>query len=259
MIRKALPIFLFFLLITFTAAIAPSSEAFTGAGCAEDCTSCHKLDIDEADKLLKTDRFGAKVTGIKMSPIKGLWDITIEKDGKEMAAYVDFAKQYLVEGRFTPLESIGKKPELKKLDLSNIPLGDAVVMGDPNAALKVIVFDDPDCPYCKKLHNEIKKILSKRKDIAFYIKLYPLAMHPAAYDKSRAIVCERSTKLLDDAFNGIEIPKPECDTDDVDNTIKLAKSLGINGTPGIVLPNGSLVPGYVEADALITLIDGNAK
>ncbi len=259
MIRKALPIFLFFLLVTLMAALAPSSQAFTGAGCAEDCTSCHTLDIDEANKLLKTEKFGAKVTGVKMSPIKGLWDVTIEKNGKEMAAYVDFAKQFLVEGRFTPLENIGKQPEAKKLDTSTIPLADAVVMGDPNAALKVIVFDDPDCPYCKKLHNEIKTIISKRKDIAFYIKLYPLAMHPAAYAKSKAIVCERSVKLLDDAFNGVELPKPECDTDDVDKTITLAKSLGINGTPGIVLPNGTLIPGYVVADTLIKMIDENTK
>jgi len=34
-----------------------------------------------------------------------------------------------------------------------------------------------------------------------------------------------------------------------------AEKLGIKGTPAVILPNGVIVPGYKEADALIELID----
>lgn len=230
--------------------------AFQGAGCGQECSTCHTLSKDEAKKLIKADAFKVDVTGIRMAPVKGLWEIEAAREGQRIIIYVDFAKKYLVEAKFIPLEQLGKPAELKKVDPAKIPLNDAVVMGNPMAATKVIVFDDPDCPFCKKLHEEIKKILKQRKDIAFYIKLYPLVdIHPDAYEKSKTIVCKKSAALLDDAFAGKKLPKPNCDTKEVDETIKLAKGLGITGTPAIIFPDGRLVPGYMAAPELLKLLE----
>lgn len=103
----------------------------------------------------------------------------------------------------------------------------------------------------------MKKILEKRKDIAFYLKLFPLVkLHPKAYEKSMTIVCKKSLELLEDVFAGKNIPEPKCQTSEVDNNIKLADRLGITGTPAIILPNGGIVPGYKNAETLIPLIDG---
>ncbi len=101
----------------------------------------------------------------------------------------------------------------------------------------------------------MKKVIEKRKDIVFNIKMYPLKIHPNAYEKSKAIVCEKSLFLLEDAFAKKQIPKPSCDTTVIDENIKLGEKLGINGTPAIILPNGSLIPGYKDADSLISIID----
>jgi len=103
----------------------------------------------------------------------------------------------------------------------------------------------------------MKKVIEKRKDIAFYLKLYPLPMHKDAYAKAKAIVCEKSMKLLEDAFAKKELPKPSCETSAIDENIKLAAKLGISGTPALVLPNGVVSSGYRDADALIDLIDKN--
>lgn len=101
----------------------------------------------------------------------------------------------------------------------------------------------------------MKKVLGKRKDIVFYIKLYPLPMHKGAYDKAKAIICEKSLSMLEDAFEKKELPKPKCETTAVDENIKLAGKLGITGTPAIILPDGGIVPGYKDADSLIQMID----
>lgn len=101
----------------------------------------------------------------------------------------------------------------------------------------------------------MKKVLEKRKDIAFYIKLYPLPMHKDAARKAKAIICEKSLEkslaLLDDAFARKPIPDPKCETDQVDKNIELAQKLGINGTPALIYPDGSLVSGALDADAII--------
>ncbi len=85
--------------------------------------------------------------------------------------------------------------------------------------------------------------------------MYPLPMHKEAYDKAKAIVCEKSMSLLEDAFEKKPLPKPSCETPVIDDNIKLAEKLGIRGTPAVILPNGIIVPGYKDADSLIELID----
>jgi thiol:disulfide interchange protein DsbC len=97
----------------------------------------------------------------------------------------------------------------------------------------------------------MKKVIEERKDIAFYVKMFPLPMHKGAYDKAKAIVCEKSLALLEDAFANKEIPKAKCDTKAVDENIKLAEKLGISGTPAMVFPDGKILPGAVDAKTII--------
>jgi thiol:disulfide interchange protein DsbC len=100
----------------------------------------------------------------------------------------------------------------------------------------------------------MKKVIEKRKDIAFFIKMFPLPMHKGAYEEAKAIVCEKSLALLEDAFAKKPLPAPKCDTKAVDDNIKLGEKLGIRGTPAIILPDGIIVPGYKDADSIIALI-----
>lgn len=101
----------------------------------------------------------------------------------------------------------------------------------------------------------MKKVLEKRKDIAFYIMLFPLQMHQDAARKSKAIFCEKSLQLLEDAFERKQIPDPKCETTAIDDNIKLGQKLGINGTPALIFPDGSLASGAMDADSIIKKID----
>ena len=100
----------------------------------------------------------------------------------------------------------------------------------------------------------MKKIVEERKDIAFFIKMFPLKSHPAAYEKAKAIICEKSLALLEDAFEKKALPKPKCDTFAVDENIKLAEKLGISSTPVSILPDGRVITGYKDAKTLIGII-----
>ena len=100
----------------------------------------------------------------------------------------------------------------------------------------------------------MKKIVEERKDIVFYIKMFPLKSHPGAYEKAKAIVCEKSLALLEDAHEKRPVPAPKCQTSVVDENIKLGEKLGISSVPTLILPDGRLMPGYKDAKALIDLI-----
>jgi thiol:disulfide interchange protein DsbC len=100
----------------------------------------------------------------------------------------------------------------------------------------------------------MKKIIAERKDVAFYIKLFPLKSHVGAYEKAKAIACEKSLALLEMAYDKKPLPKATCETTIIDENIKLAERLKINSLPTLVLPDGRVISGYKDAEVLKTLI-----
>ncbi len=226
------------------------------------CDAISKADVQ--DILKKLNVSSASVIHIKKTPLPSICEAAVERGGQPAIFYFDLAKTHLIFGNLVDMKNMANLTEQssteikdkKRLDTSKIPLDSALVLGDSKANKKVIIFTDPDCPYCNNLHKEIKQISNKRKDIVFYIKMYPMPFHKEAYWKSKSIVCNKSMQLLEDCFDKKEIAKTECNTDEIDNNIKLAKSLGIDGTPAIILPDGRLRMGAMPAEELTKLIDG---
>ena len=216
------------------------------------------------DILTKINANNAKVLYIKKSPLDGICEVAIDNGGQPTIIYFDIAKTHLIFGNLVEMktmrnltaQSAMEIQDKKRIDTSKISLTSALVLGDLKAEKKVIIFTDPDCPYCSKLHMVMKQISDKRKDIVFYIKMYPLEFHKDAYWKSKSIVCNNSMQLLQDCYDKKEIAKTDCKTDEVDNTLKLVKSLGITGTPAIILPDGRLRVGTMPEAELTKLIDG---
>jgi thiol:disulfide interchange protein DsbC len=226
---------------------------------------CDKISPSEIqDILIHVKDKNAKVLYIKKSPIAGLCEVAIDRSGRTAIMYFDISKTHLLLGNLLEIKtmanltqkSVMEIQDKKRIDTSQIPLTSALVLGDIKATKKVIIFTDPDCPYCGNLHKIIKQIIDKRKDIVFYIKMYPLPFHKDAYGKSKSIVCNNSLQLLEDCFDKKEIAKTDCNTEEVDNNLKLGKSLGIDGTPAIILPDGRLRMGAVPEEELTNLIDG---
>lgn len=238
--------------------LSRSSHAFPPKKGEKACIECHKLDKKDAEVIVKKVVPTGTVTDIKMSPIKGVWQIDVDAgEGKHGSLYLDFSKKFLVAGQIVPVEAIGKQPPPRKVDFSKIPLGDAIVVGNKDAVKKVIVFSDPDCPYCRKLHEIIKQVLAKRTDIAFEMILHPLAMHKDAPKKVQELLCTKSVEMLDDAFAGKTIPEPAagCTTEAMERNMALAKSLEFNGTPTLVREDGTVLSGYLPEDKLLEWID----
>jgi thiol:disulfide interchange protein DsbC len=235
------------------------------AGKEKNCAQCHTLSEEEAlDVLSIQGPKTIKILKINPSQIPGLWEVYFNFKGRRTIAYIDYSKKYFVSGAiidYAKKENLTniRMQELSRVDVSRIPTENALLIGSTSARYKVFVFDDPDCGYCKKLHDEMKKVIEKNPDIAFYIKLFPLPMHRQAYAKSVTIACEKSLQLMEDNFAGKEIPSKKCALTEVDDNIKLAEEFGITGTPTLVMSNGIVIPGYMEADALIQKVLDNAQ
>ncbi len=240
--------------------VVPVGTALSFPTKNQDCSKCHTLKKEEADSILKIFNKNIKVLAVSRSKAQYLWEVSYESDGKKGLIYIDLPKKHLLSGTLFDVQSKKnmtqeKLSEINKVNVAQIPLKDAIVMGNRNAKNKVIVFTDPECPFCAKLHAETKKVVAERKDIAFYVKMFPLKMHPGAYDKARTIVCEKSLKLLDDAFEKKQLPQPKCKTTVVDENIKLAEKLGITGTPTLIMPDGRVMSGFQDVQSLKNSVD----
>jgi thiol:disulfide interchange protein DsbC len=237
-----------------------SVYSFQKAGCGgADCRSCHSFNKEEAASLLKEMKV-EKINAVKLSEVPGFWEVQAMANGKSIPILIDFSKQYLISGSIIKLDTKEdltrrKFMELNRIDPALVPLNDAIIIGDPKASQKIILFDDPECSYCKKIHPLLKKISSNPKNnIAFYVKMFPLPMHPNAYDKAKSIICNKSAKMLEDSLLGKKIPKPSCKTDQVDKNIKLARKLKINSTPTLLFPNGIVNPGYITEEQILDIL-----
>ncbi len=231
-------------------------------GCSGNCMECHSLDKKEAEAVVKKLKDAkslpptATVKDVKISQAGGLWQIDLEADGRQGAIFLDITKKYLLNvTQIIPIEAIKPQQE-RKIDFSAIPLKDAFVLGSAKAAKKVAVFTDPDCPACRALHEEMKKVLAKRKDIAFYLFFNPLPMHKDSPQKAMAILCEKSVEVLDAAYAGKVVPEPKCKDERLEKSIALAKKLEFNSTPTLVRQDGKVMSGALPADRLIEWIGG---
>jgi thiol:disulfide interchange protein DsbC len=239
---------------------APAAAFRKEAGAAGDCSECHKLTKEEAGKVL--GKVVDNVVDVQPGPFPGIWEVDVARGGKTYPIYLDYSLKYLFNGQFIRLSDMAnltgqRFQDLNRVDVASIPVNDAIRIGSKAAGKTAIVLSDPTCPYCVRLHGEMKKAAAQDPDVAFLVMPYPRnPKDTATYRKCLAVVCAKSGKLLDDAFEGKVLPEPACKTDAVDRTIRLADRLKIEGTPTMILPDGRMISGYMEAKALLSLLNG---
>ena len=120
----------------------------------QDCSKCHTLTNEQAKSIMDNLFPNVKIIHVKPSPITGLWEIGIDVSGNKAIIYLDYAKNHIISPQATSGNIVDIKTKtnltqesfqnINKVDLAQIPLKDALLMGDETAKYKVIVFDDPD-------------------------------------------------------------------------------------------------------------------
>lgn len=167
----------------------------------------------------------------------------------------------------------------RRKDLERNPA--SPVFGNPDGDVTVVEFFDYRCGFCKRAHPTMAELLKSDPKVRVVLKEFPilgpesilasrtaLAVHrmdPAKYRPFHdALMTDRAAvsreRLLQVAKSvGIDIGKLEKGIADpaidaiIGETMELAQSLGINGTPAFVIGD-QIVPGAVDIDTLKQLI-----
>ena len=137
----------------------------------------------------------------------------------------------------------------RKTLLDAMDESDMLVFAPEHVKRTVTVFTDVDCGYCRKLHNEVPAM--NELGIAVRYLAYPRAgIGSPTYNTMVSVWCsDDPNAALTKAKAGETIPEKTCDNP-VAKEYQLGGELGVNGTPALVLEDGTLLPGYLPADAL---------
>lgn len=201
-----------------------------------------------------------KIKSIQTTPIKDVYEVVV--NGKNIV-YTDSKGEYVFLGELIDVKSgesltEARQSELRneKVDFAKLPLDKAITEVRGNGKLKIAVFTDVDCPYCRRLEKEFAKMT----DITIYNFMMPIdTLHPKGFERSMQILCQKDPTLAWTSLmreNKQPEPVPECPTS-LKETIQLGEELGINGTPALILPNGKVHSGFMALPQLQQFIENN--
>ena len=201
----------------------------------------------------------AKVEKVTKTEFGDLYEVFVQ----DQLIYTDAKGSFLLQGTLVDLKSgknvtAERKGELTRINFDDLPLNLALKIVKGNGKRKMAVFSDPDCPFCRRLENELEKVT----DVTIYTFLYPIdSLHPQAREKSKAIWCAPDKiKAWNDYMLTNNAPKgpTNCDTP-LAKIGELGEKYKITGTPTIFFTNGRKVPGAVPLEQLEQMLNAAAK
>ena len=189
-----------------------------------------------------------KIDEISKSPMAGVLEVRVGTD----IYYTDPEGNFLIQGQIIDTKAQRNLTEertekLLAVDFDSLPIKDAFTIVRGNGKRKMAVFQDPNCPYCKRFEKDMLKV----DNVTVYMFLYPI-LGPNSADKARQIWCSRDKDKVwenwmtkDQAIPG---PGPAvCDTGAIARNLEFGKKIRISGTPTIFFTDGTRVPGAVPA------------
>ena len=199
------------------------------------------------------------IESIRPSAVEGVVEVLF---GGNQIIYSDVAGQHIFNGHLFDLESHRdltdeRLEEVTRIDVKRLPLVDAFDVVHGNGKRQVYVFEDPDCPFCRKFEEQLPKV----DNLTLHVFLYPLtSIHPHAYQDALGVWCskDRQKAWQDKMLRGIDPPAAKCDNP-LDRNLALGEKLHIDGTPTLIFANGRPHAGTLSASELEQLLAQNSS
>lgn len=234
----------------FQALIASVFLVLSGVSAADDYSAIQERLrglVPNADELV-----------IAETPMAGLLQVRIGSD----IIYMTADGRYLFQGRVIDLEtqrdlteaamSAVRKEQLQALDRSEF-----VTFGRDDAEFELLVFTDPDCGFCRRMHEKMDEY--NDLGITIHYLAFPRAGRGSTtYNNMVSIWCaENRQGAMDIAKEGRTPRAATCDNP-VMKQYRLGQTLGVTGTPSMMSFDGEIIPGYVPPEQLRERLERNA-
>ncbi len=206
---------------------------------------------DKIAKRLAEAVPGLTVVSVRESEAEGLYEV---QSNNGDTIYTTQDGVYLLTGDLLKITGNGianvteeARAETRKRQMADF--GDEGLISYPAKGEQkavVDVFTDIDCPYCRKLHDEIPELNSYGITVNYYA--FPRSgPGTPSFRKYESVWCSEDQQGAMDAAKGGKSVSPKTCDNPVGAQYRLGGQVGVTGTPAIVLEDGNMVRGYVPA------------
>jgi thiol:disulfide interchange protein DsbC len=170
--------------------------------------------------------------------------------------YVDEHATYLLKGNAFDLRThenltSTREDEVLRVDIHALPLNLAVKTVKGKGSRVLVIFEDPNCPYCKRFEKDMAAL----DDVTTYTFLYPILSRDRnqpddSYAKSRAIWCsaDRAQAWAQVMLEGRRLTAGSGCEAPLEQVLKLGHGLHVTATPTLIFASGHRVPGAIPLD-----------
>lgn len=208
------------------------------------CSAMSMADVATVSKNIKKQHPQLKLDNIQATEMKGIYSASM--DGQ--VVYLNDDAQHILAGSMIRLKdqhNLTKDLLIQQnsVDWKKLPLQDAIKSVRGTGKRQIAIFSDPNCPYCKQLEAELKKL----DNITIYTFILPLKAQSVA--PSKQVYCEKNPVLAwENLITKAQLPTSQTScANPVERNMALAQRLGVNGTPAIIFSNGFKVMGAYPA------------
>ena len=199
-------------------------------------------------------RLRIKILSVSDSSVPGILQITANNG----IYYASENGEFFINGRIYRVgqQIIDETEEaLKKYRLEGVSRfsDSSIEFKADKEKYQITVFTDATCGFCRKLHNEMD-ILNDLGISVRYLAFPRAGINSPTYRDAVSIWCSSDTnKAMNTAKAGKQVMRASCENE-VAEQYNFGQAIGVNGTPNIILPDGSVINGYQPAQQLLQSI-----
>ena len=199
-----------------------------------------------------------EVHAIADSPVRGLVQVSTENG----LFYVSADGTYILQAKIYNLdEEMRNETEIALADMRIEGLkqfeDSFIEFKAKKEKYVVTVFTDTTCGYCRRLHEQMGEY--NEAGITVRYLAYPRSgLNSPTYRQMVNVWCAVDPKeAMSTAKAGQSVAPASC-KNDIAKQYQFGRSIGVNGTPNIILPNGTVIPGYQPAEQLLSALMSTA-
>lgn len=213
-------------------------------------------------EVLERTQPGMEVSSVRASEVPGMYMITLTN---LQTIFASADARFFIPGDLYALTDDGyaminvgeQLRNRSRLAMVNaVPESEMIIFPAEGESLATLTaFTDVDCPYCRKLHGDVKA-LNEMGITVRYLAFPREGLDTPTYATMVSTWCAEDRKLyFTVATRGGDVPVANCDSP-IAGHYQLGREVGVEGTPALILEDGSIVNGYIPAETLAPYLLG---